>query len=126
MQDTIKDKIKSAIAAGIVFLLIITAVLIIYKYDVEGETNLPFKLNKIVIGSMIVSSDNEISKDTIENGIVQNNGIYFEIKKNENYEKSAVIDLARDLANIVLPVPGVSSNNICPPLIRAANIKSIV
>lgn len=99
MQDTIKDKIKSAIAAGIVFLLIITAVLIIYKYDVEGETNLPFKLNKIVIGSMIVSSDNEISKDTIENGIVQNNGIYFEIKKNENYEKSAVIDSV-EIANI--------------------------
>lgn len=105
MQDTIKDKIKSAIAAGIVFLLIITAVLIIYKYDVEGETNLPFKLNKIVIGSMIVSSDNEISKDTIENGIVQNNGIYFEIKKNENYEKSAVIDSV-EIANInIVNVP---------------------
>ena len=52
---------------------------------------MPFKLSKIVIGSMVVSSDNPIANDVLENEIVQNNGIYFEIKKNEKYEKEATI-----------------------------------
>jgi len=99
VNNSRKDKIKTAIAAGIVFLLIITAIIITYKYSVEGETNMPFKLSKIVIGSMVVSSDNEISKDTIENDIVQNNGIYFEINKNEEYEDVAVIDSV-EISNI--------------------------
>lgn len=99
MENSKKDKIKTAIAGGIVLLLILTAVIITFKYSVEGETNMPFKLSKIVIGSMVVSSDNEISTDTIENEIVQNNGIYFEIKKNENYKDDAVIKSV-EIANI--------------------------
>lgn len=92
MENSKKDKIKTAVAGGIVLLLILTAVIITFKYSVEGETNMPFKLSKIVIGSMVVSEDNVIETDSLENGIVQNNGIYFEIKKNEKYEKDAVID----------------------------------
>ena len=99
MENSKKDKIKTAIAGGIVLLLILTAVIITFKYSVEGETNMPFKLSKIVIGSMVVSSDNEISTDTIENEIVQNNGIYFEIKKNENHKDDAVIKSV-EIANI--------------------------
>ena len=77
MESSKKDKITTAIAATIVLLLILTAIMITFKYSVEGETNMPFKLTKIVIGSMVVSSDNELLKDTTENDIVQNNGIYF-------------------------------------------------
>ena len=99
MESSRKDKIKTAIACGIVVLLIITAIIITYKYSVEGETNMPFKLSKIVVGSMVVSSDNEILGDTIENDIVQNNGVYLEIKKNENYRDSAVIDSV-EISNI--------------------------
>lgn len=99
MENSKKDKIKTAVAGGIVLLLILTAIIITFKYSVEGETNMPFKLSKIVIGSMVVSSDNEIATDTIENEIVQNNGIYFEIKKNENYKDDAVIK-SIEIANI--------------------------
>lgn len=99
MENNLKDKIKTAVAGGIVLLFILTAIIIAFKYSVEGETNMPFKLTKIVIGSMVVSSDNELLTDTIENDIVQNNGIYFEIKKNENYKDVAVIDSV-EISNI--------------------------
>ena len=99
MINNLKDKIKTSIAATIVLLLIFIAIVITLKYNVEGETNMPFKLNKIVIGSMVIGSDDNKLTDTIENNIVQNNGIYFEIKKNENYKKDAVID-SIEIANI--------------------------
>ena len=92
MESDKKEKVKASIACTIVLLLIITAILIVMKYSVEGETNMPFKLSKIVIGSMVVSSDNIIDNDGLENDIVQNNGIYFELKKNEKYNKEAVIE----------------------------------
>jgi len=53
---------------------------------------MPFNLNKVVIGSMVVSSDNQPLQNSVQNNIVQNNGIYFEIKKNENYKKDAIIN----------------------------------
>lgn len=99
MQTQIKDKIKTSIAAIILVILIFTAIVVIYKYNIEGESNMPFNLSKIVIGSMVVSEDNEISVEVIENNIVQNNGIYFEIKKNENYKNTAVIDSV-EISNI--------------------------
>ena len=92
MENSKKEKIKTCIAAGIVILLILTASIITLKYSVEGETNMPFQISKIVIGSMVVSKDDPITNDGMENEIVQNNGIYFEIKKNTNYKKEAVID----------------------------------
>lgn len=102
METKIKDKIKTAIAFVILVILIFIAITITYKYSVEGEINMPFKLSKIVIGSMVVSSDNPISDNVLENDIVQNNGIYFEIKKNENYKKDAVIDsVTIDNINII-------------------------
>lgn len=91
MQTQIKEKIKTSIVAIILTILIFIAIIITYKYNIEGETNMPFKLSKIVIGSMVVSSDNPIANDILENEIVQNNGLYFEIKKNEKYEKEATI-----------------------------------
>lgn len=92
MQTKVKDKIKTSIAFIILVILIFIAIVVTYKYSIEGETNMPFKLSKIVIGSMVVSSDNPITNDGFENDIVQNNGIYFEIKKNKKYKKDAVID----------------------------------
>lgn len=102
------DQIKSAIAAGIIVLLILTAVAIVIKYSEEGENNMPFKLSKIVIGSMVVSEDTEISSMSTENSIIQNNGVYIEIKKNENYKKQEIIKSV-DISNIQIikkPIKG--------------------
>ena len=85
------EQIKTAVLAGIVVLLILTAVAVVIKYGEEGENNMPFELSKIILGSMVVSEDTEISDTSTENNIIQNNGVYIEIKKNEEYKKDAII-----------------------------------
>ena len=92
MRSEKKEQIKTAIAAGIAIILILIAITVVYKYSIEGENNqMPFKLSKIFIGSMIVGEVTEDSSTSTENSIIQNNGIYFEIKKNEDYKKQAII-----------------------------------
>ena len=62
------------------------------KYDVEGETNMPFYLSRIVV----ISSAEGIQKEKTENiwdlDILQNNDIYLEIEKNEKNNKTELID----------------------------------
>ena len=99
-----KSFIKKYIAIFVIAIIAIVILSIMVKYSVEGETNMPFKLSKIVIGSMVVSSDNPITNDGTENEIIQNNGIYFEIKKNEKYEKDATIK-SIEIANIQVTKP---------------------
>ena len=99
MDNHIKDKVKAAVAATIVILLILTAVVVVYKYHVEGEnSDMPFAISKIVVGSMVVSDDNG-QADSIEGHILQNNGIYIDIRKNGGYEDEAVIK-SIEIANI--------------------------
>lgn len=77
----------------IVMIAIILFVLgiIVLKYNVEGETNMPFKLKKIIL----ISSSEGIDKDAGENkwafDINQNNDIYLYIEKNQNYDKQEAI-----------------------------------
>ncbi len=74
----------------IVVILFIVGMLIL-KYNVEGETNMPFNLTKITV----ISSSEGIDKDAGENkwafDIYQNNDIYIYIDKNENYKETEAI-----------------------------------
>lgn len=62
------------------------------KYEVEGETNMPFVLSKIMIFSTAEGYANEDSKYKWDFDVFQNNDIYISIAKNENYKKTEVID----------------------------------
>ncbi|MCI8411549.1 MAG: hypothetical protein HFJ40_03765 [Clostridia bacterium] len=66
--------------------------IIILKYNVEGETNMPFDLNKIII----ISSSEGIDKESGENkwafDVNQNNDIFLYIQKNNNYGKEEIIE----------------------------------
>lgn len=76
------------IIISILFILGIT----ILKYNVEGETNMPFELKKI----SIISSSEGIDKENLDNkwafDINQNNDIYLYIEKNKNYDKTEIIN----------------------------------
>ena len=78
----------------IVFILIIImliAALIMFKYHVEGETNLPFELKKI---NIISTAESDLSKDEEETwhaSILQKNDIFFTIEKNSSYKKEELI-----------------------------------
>ena len=95
-----KEKIKYIIGKKsfhICMMIVIISVilfalgLIVLRYNVEGETNMPFKLNKITV----ISSSEGVDKESGENrwafDINQNNDIYLYIERNENYRKQEAI-----------------------------------
>ena len=56
------EKIKACIAICIIILLILTTWIIIFKYQVEGENNIPFKLSKIMIVSTAEGVENNLEE----------------------------------------------------------------
>ncbi len=72
-------------------IILFTLGIIVLRYNVEGETNMPFNLSKITI----ISSSEGIDKDSGENkwafDINQNNDIYMYIEKNKQYTKEEAI-----------------------------------
>lgn len=65
--------------------------IIVLRYNVEGETNMPFELSKIAI----ISSQEGIDKETQDSrwafDLYQANDIYLYINKNEKYSKQEMI-----------------------------------
>lgn len=75
----------------IIAIIVFAIGIISLKYNVEGETNMPFKLSKISIISTQEGIDKE-SKDTKwAFNINQNNDIYIYIDKNEGHNKQEAI-----------------------------------
>ncbi len=75
----------------IIAIILFTLGIIVLRYSVEGETNMPFNLSKITI----ISSSEGIDKESGENrwafDINQNNDIYMYIEKNKQYTKEEAI-----------------------------------
>lgn len=95
MQDQIIKKVIRIFIAIFITILIATIIaLLILKYNVEGEDNMPFELSKIMVIS--TGEGRDITEEQTENKwnleIVQNNDIYLEISKNKNYEEIEIID----------------------------------
>lgn len=95
-----KEKIKYLMgkkAFHISMLIIIVVVIlfilgiIILKYNVEGETNMPFVLNKVSIVSSVEGIDKVAGENRWAFDISQNNDFYFYIQKNKNYDKQEAI-----------------------------------
>ena len=82
------------IAILILLLIIGVVVSIVIKYQVDGETSMPFELSKIAI---ISTAEGEQNPENVENtkwnlDVNQNNDIYFYITKNEDSNKIAIIN----------------------------------
>ena len=82
------------IVMTIVMVVIILFILgvIILRYNVEGETNMPFQLSKI----SIISSSEGTDKETIHTkwafDIYQSNDVFLYIDKNQGYDKTETIE----------------------------------
>lgn len=81
-----KQTIKFISAISILILLFIFVVIMMIKYQVEGETNMPFELSKVVVIGTVegIEIENEEDKAKWNLEIAQNNDIYFYISQNEN------------------------------------------
>lgn len=95
MHDKIIKKIINTFVVIFITILIATIiVLLIMKYHVEGENNMPFELSKIMVISTAEGQDvsNGDSQTKWNLNIIQNNDVYLEIAKNKNYKEIEIID----------------------------------
>ena len=78
----------------IVVILFIVGMLVL-RYNVEGETNMPFNLGKIAIISTQQGIDNGETNTRWSFDIQQANDIYLYIDKNDAYDKTEIIRAVR-------------------------------
>ena len=93
MNDSNINKLMLKSAYIVIGVLIIVVIgLLILKYDVEGEKNMPFKLSSIIVISGAEGYQDKENPDykwDVE--IYQNNDIYLNIEKNKNYKETELI-----------------------------------
>lgn len=93
MDYRIKNKLfKIVISIVVVISISFITMMWLLIYQEEGETNIPFKISKIVIvsGTDGIQVENAQTKWAID--VNQNNDIYLYIEKNKNYGKTELIE----------------------------------
>lgn len=86
-----KRTIHAFVLIFVLIMIILIASLLMFRYHVEGETNLPFELKKI---NVISTAESDISQDeegVWHAGILQKNDVFFVIEKNSEYRKDEAI-----------------------------------
>lgn len=76
--------VKLCIAIAVVVIILTIVGIIMIKYEVEGDKNMPYNLSKIMIVSTAEGMETE-GKDKWNFNIYQNNDLYFYFDKNEDY-----------------------------------------
>ncbi len=93
MEEEKKKKVVHISVIICMAIMLVSVVgLIMLKYEVEGEKNMPFTLSKIMIVSTAEGMQNADEENKWNFQIMQNNDLYFIIQKNENYKKEAKIE----------------------------------
>lgn len=83
--------IHICIIIAIIVVILAVAGIIILRYQVEGETNLPFTLKNLIIVSSAEGYENANPMAKWDLTIDQTNDVYLSIEKNSNYKKSETI-----------------------------------
>lgn len=86
-----KKYFKLVIAITSIIIILFIFAMIILKYNVEGETNMPFQLSKISVVSSLGGIDKQSPDTKWAFDLYQSNDIYLYINKNEGYGKTEVI-----------------------------------
>jgi hypothetical protein len=101
MYRNIKKKIFHIVAIiVIVCVIIFIAGMFILRYQVEGESNMPFEITKISIVESVEGTEIDSSEKWNFN-VNENNDIYIYIEKNSGYGKTELIDTVK-INNIVI------------------------
>lgn len=76
----------------IIFVILCVAGILVLRYQVEGESNMPFKITKISIIETVegIEAENAIEKWNFD--VNQNDDIYIYIEKNSGYNKTEIIE----------------------------------
>ena len=93
MYRSLNKKIFHIIAIIIiVFVILCVAGILALRYQVEGESNMPFKITKISIVESVEGAETEGTGEKWNFKVSQNNDIYVYIEKNSGYGKTEIID----------------------------------
>ena len=65
MNNKLKERIKLSLAIAVLAVIIIVVLMIVAQYQVQGETNMPYKLSKITIISTAEGEEKEVEEQTI-------------------------------------------------------------
>lgn len=90
---------KRVITIIVIAFLFFTLGIIILKYSVEGETNMPFELSKIAVISSSEGIDKQATNTKWAFDVYQSNDVFLYIDKNKNYGKTEMIQSVRNLLN---------------------------
>lgn len=91
-KSIIKNLILKSAYITIILLIVAVIALIILKYNVEGEKNMPFKLSSIIVISNAEGYQQKENKDYLWDAeVYQINDIYLNIEKNKNYKEEEFI-----------------------------------
>ena len=77
---------------GMIFVILCVAGILILRYQVEGESNMPFKITKISIVESVEGNAIQGATEKWNLNVNQNNDIYIYIEKNSGYGKTEIID----------------------------------
>lgn len=96
MKEKIRQLVNTKSFHIVMIIVIITVILcavgiMLLQYQVEGETNMPFNIEKITIISSSESTDKDSETNRWAFDINQNNDIYIYLQKNENYKEKEAI-----------------------------------
>lgn len=89
------QRIKACLAIAVILIMFGIVGMAMVKYQVEGETNMPFELTKITIISTAEGVQTQEATTRWSLDLVQDNDIYFVIEKNENYTQEDSIKSIR-------------------------------
>ena len=108
MNRVIRNQINKGILFAIIVIAFASILMIMLKYKTEGETNMPFKLKKILTVSSIEAQTNPENPEEFKWNLNLNqyNDIYIEVEKNEQNSEEGYIE------SITLENFYVSKNNV--------------
>ena len=86
-----REIIKAFAAILVIVVAIFFGVTVVYKYQIEGDTKIPFKLSKITVVSNVEGIENAGSAEKWNLSVFQNNDVYFSIEKNEESNREDII-----------------------------------
>lgn len=97
-----KNIIKKCAFFAALAIIILFVVLNVLKYQVEGEKNLPYKINKILLVSTVDGNSNEDSENLWNIDITQTNDIFIYIDK-DGENKETIKEISLENFTIVTP-----------------------
>ncbi len=93
MNKIVKEKINHAVTLFIIIVAFLCVLVVMLKYNNEGETKMPFNLTEMLVVS---SADGETMTENPTNSkwnlnVNQYNDIYLQFAKNNDYQKTSYI-----------------------------------